>query len=49
LVPLRRPRGSSHARGVYIGAMAAGLQEPPEFLMQTFELLRREEVDIVFG
>ncbi len=34
--------------GVPIGAMAADLQEPSEFLMQTFELLRREEADIVF-
>lgn len=41
--------GLRHARGVYIGAMAADLQEPPELLMQMFELLRREEADIVFG
>jgi glycosyltransferase involved in cell wall biosynthesis len=35
--------------GDYIGVMAADLQEPPELMLQFFEVLDREEIDVVFG
>jgi polyisoprenyl-phosphate glycosyltransferase len=41
--------GLKHARGAYIGVMAADLQEPPELLVQMYAILRRGDADVVFG
>lgn len=41
--------GLEYSRGKYVAAMAADLQEPPELILQFFELLSRDEFDVVFG
>ncbi len=41
--------GLCRARGSYIGVMAADLQEPPELLLQMFEVMSQGTSDIVFG
>lgn len=42
-------QGFSCARGNYFAAMAADLQEPPELLLQFFEILRENRADVVVG
>jgi polyisoprenyl-phosphate glycosyltransferase len=41
--------GLEFASGRYFAAMAADLQEPPELLISFFEILSKNEADIVFG
>ena len=41
--------GLAVARGIYIGVMAADLQEPPELMETFFERLRTGEVDVAIG
>lgn len=41
--------GFAHARGDYVAAMAADLQEPVELVYEFFELLSTGEVDVVVG
>lgn len=41
--------GLQHARGEYLGVMAADLQEPPELMTRFFELLESGEHDVVVG
>jgi glycosyltransferase involved in cell wall biosynthesis len=41
--------GIEVARGRYLAVMAADLQEPPELLKSFFDVLRRDEADVVFG
>ncbi len=41
--------GMEHARGSVLAVMAADLQEPPELIARFFEILVRDEADIVFG
>ncbi len=41
--------GLVHARGERFAAMAADLQEPPELVLSFFEILKRDEADVVFG
>jgi glycosyltransferase involved in cell wall biosynthesis len=41
--------GIEIARGVHIAAMAADLQEPPELILRFFEILEKDDADIVFG
>jgi len=41
--------GMEIAEGEHIAAMAADLQEPPELIREFFDVLSRDEADIVFG
>jgi len=41
--------GMEVARGRNIAVMAADLQEPPELVQSFFDILRRDEADVVFG
>jgi glycosyltransferase involved in cell wall biosynthesis len=41
--------GIEVARGRHIAVMAADLQEPPELLQSFFDILKRDEADVVFG
>jgi glycosyltransferase involved in cell wall biosynthesis len=41
--------GLSAAKGRYFAVMAADLQEPPELLVEFFQSLRTEPVDVVIG
>lgn len=41
--------GLDLAEGEVIAGMAADLQEPPELIVSFFDLLQRDEADIVFG
>jgi glycosyltransferase involved in cell wall biosynthesis len=41
--------GLERARGTNMAVMAADLQEPPELILQFFEVLDAERADIVFG
>jgi polyisoprenyl-phosphate glycosyltransferase len=41
--------GLEFASGQYFAAMAADLQEPPELLTSFFEILSRNDADVVFG
>ncbi len=41
--------GMEFAKGSYIAAMAADLQEPPELILAFFKLLRENQADVVFG
>jgi glycosyltransferase involved in cell wall biosynthesis len=41
--------GIAAARGKAIAVMAADLQEPPSLVIQFWDILRRDEADIVFG
>lgn len=41
--------GIEHASGHYLAAMAADLQEPPELVLQFFEILSMDAADVVFG
>jgi polyisoprenyl-phosphate glycosyltransferase len=41
--------GLEFATGQFFAAMAADLQEPPELLISFFEILSRNEADVVFG
>jgi glycosyltransferase involved in cell wall biosynthesis len=41
--------GLEFATGKYFAAMAADLQEPPELLISFFEILSRNDADVVFG
>lgn len=42
-------QGLGCAQGRYFAVMAADLQEPPELLVQFFELLRADRADVVVG
>jgi glycosyltransferase involved in cell wall biosynthesis len=42
-------QGLNCAQGRYFAVMAADLQEPPELLVQFFELLRSDRADVVVG
>jgi len=41
--------GMEVARGEFIAVIAADLQEPPELVLSFFDILRRDEADVVFG
>lgn len=41
--------GLEAARGNYVAAMAADLQEPPELVISMFRLLAADQADVVFG
>ncbi len=41
--------GMAAARGAYVAAMAADLQEPPELVRQMFATLAQDKADVVFG
>lgn len=41
--------GLAAARGSYFGVMAADLQEPPQLLLEFFELLGNDSCDVVLG
>jgi len=41
--------GIEVARGKYVAVMAADLQEPPELVQSFFDILQRDEADVVFG
>ena len=41
--------GLELARGNYIAVMAADLQEPPGLILEMFEVLKSQPIDIVFG
>lgn len=41
--------GLAHARGGHVAVMAADLQEPPELMLQFFEELATDEIDVIFG
>jgi len=41
--------GLAAARGTYFGVMAADLQEPPQLLLDFFDLLDRDVCDVVLG
>lgn len=41
--------GMEFAKGKYVAAMAADLQEPPELILAFFKLLRENQADVVFG
>ena len=41
--------GLQSAKGNYFGVMAADLQEPPELIVESFQLLETEEYDVVVG
>lgn len=41
--------GLAAAKGSYFAVMAADLQEPPELVMEFYEILQKEPVDIVMG
>jgi glycosyltransferase involved in cell wall biosynthesis len=41
--------GLAHGEGDYFAVLAADLQEPPELILEFFDILRRDEADIVFG
>src|SRR6478609_2419560 len=41
--------GLAHARGNYVGVMAADLQEPPELMIAFFDALYRDVADVVVG
>lgn len=41
--------GLELAEGQHIAAMAADLQEPPSLILRFFEMLDRDECDVVFG
>ena len=41
--------GLEFASGKYFAAMAADLQEPPELLLSFFDILSKNEADVVFG
>lgn len=41
--------GIEVARGKNIAVMAADLQEPPELVLSFFDILQRDEADVVFG
>ncbi|WP_027475001.1 glycosyltransferase [Curvibacter gracilis] len=41
--------GLATARGTYFGVMAADLQEPPQLLLEFFDLLDRDVCDVVLG
>ncbi|TVM15497.1 glycosyltransferase [Oceanidesulfovibrio indonesiensis] len=41
--------GMGVARGSYMAAMAADLQEPPELVLEMFETLANDNADVVFG
>ena len=57
LISLSRNFGSFQAvtaglklgRGEYFAVLAADLQEPPELILQFWDILRKDEADIVFG
>ncbi len=41
--------GMARARGRYFAVMAADLQEPPGMVVEMFQMLRTQEVDVVVG
>lgn len=41
--------GMHHVRGDFTAVMAADLQEPPELILQFWNVLKNDEADIVFG
>src|SRR5437868_1383364 len=41
--------GMEHARGEALAVMAADLQEPPALIEQFFEILAKDQAEIVFG
>lgn len=41
--------GMVHARGDFVGVMAADLQEPPELMLEFFRLLASGEADVTVG
>lgn len=41
--------GLIHAKGKYLAVMAADLQEPPQLIVEFFDVLARESVDVVLG
>lgn len=41
--------GLEYARGQNVAVMAADLQEPPELILQLFEVLEADKADVVFG
>jgi glycosyltransferase involved in cell wall biosynthesis len=41
--------GLEFSSGKYFSAMAADLQEPPELLISFFEILSKDQADVVFG
>jgi glycosyltransferase involved in cell wall biosynthesis len=41
--------GLELAKGEHVAAMAADLQEPPELIATFFEILAKDEADVVFG
>ena len=41
--------GLQHAKGNYFGVMAADLQEPPELIIESMQILETDEYDIVIG
>jgi glycosyltransferase involved in cell wall biosynthesis len=41
--------GLEAARGKYVAVMAADLQEPPDLVESFFNILQRDEADVVFG
>ena len=41
--------GFALSRGKYIGVLAADLQEPPDLVLQFFEILRSSEFDVAVG
>ena len=41
--------GMSHSTGAYIAVMAADLQEPPELVLDFFEVLSTDEADVAVG
>jgi len=41
--------GLERGGGEYLAVLAADLQEPPDLILQFFEVLRKGEADIVFG
>lgn len=41
--------GLEHATGPFFAVLAADLQEPPELILEFFELLRADTVDVVVG
>lgn len=41
--------GLAAAKGEFLAVMAADLQEPPELMIRFYQLLERDEADVVFG
>ena len=41
--------GLSYAKGDYIAMMDGDLQDPPELLKEMYEVIRKDDVDVVYG